>query len=266
MVRTIKDWDPPNDSVTLGALVGALNYFRKFIRNFSNKVRNISELVKSTGKYQKGKPIPLSEPWSEKHQRELDNIIDLLMKPPVLMHPDFGPEAGSFYISVDTSSHGVGMSLSQDQQIINPVTKQKEWKEVFIAFGSKKLNPAQSKWSSYRMEMYGMTLAVQNFRYFLLGKKFKIRTDNRALANLMKSTNQKLPGQCFRWQQELADYEFEIIYVPGKKMKLVDSLSRKTYQQGDNGTLSDFVPFRDCLLYTSPSPRDRQKSRMPSSA
>ena len=27
-----------------------------------------------------------------------------------------------------------------------------------------------------------------------------------------------------------------------------------------------FEPFNDCLLYTSPSPRDRQKSRMPSSA
>ena len=27
-----------------------------------------------------------------------------------------------------------------------------------------------------------------------------------------------------------------------------------------------FVMYRDCLLYTSPSPRDRQKSRMPSSA
>ena len=26
------------------------------------------------------------------------------------------------------------------------------------------------------------------------------------------------------------------------------------------------VEFVDCLLYTSPSPRDRQKSRMPSSA
>ena len=26
------------------------------------------------------------------------------------------------------------------------------------------------------------------------------------------------------------------------------------------------VRTRDCLLYTSPSPRDRQKSRMPSSA
>ena len=26
------------------------------------------------------------------------------------------------------------------------------------------------------------------------------------------------------------------------------------------------IPYKDCLLYTSPSPRDRQKSRMPSSA
>ena len=28
----------------------------------------------------------------------------------------------------------------------------------------------------------------------------------------------------------------------------------------------DFAEEDDCLLYTSPSPRDRQKSRMPSSA
>ena len=28
----------------------------------------------------------------------------------------------------------------------------------------------------------------------------------------------------------------------------------------------DFMSIKSCLLYTSPSPRDRQKSRMPSSA
>ena len=245
MVRTIKDWDPPHDSVTLGALTGALNYFRKFNRNHSAKIIKISELVKKTGKYKKDKPVPLAEPWSHEHQKELDDVLEHLMKPPVLMHPDFGPEAGPFIISVDTSSHGVGMSLSQEQEVMNPITDKKEWREVFIAFGSKKLNPAQSKWSSYRMEMYGLVLAVQNFRYFLLGRKFKIRTDNKALANLMKSTNQNLPAQCFRWQQTLSDYDFEITHVPGKKMKLVDSLSRKTYKNGDEGTLNDFIPFRD---------------------
>ena len=36
---------------------------------------------------------------------------------------------------------------------------------------------------------------------------------------------------------------------------------------GGGGDFCDvLVVLRDCLLYTSPSPRDRQKSRMPSSA
>ena len=36
---------------------------------------------------------------------------------------------------------------------------------------------------------------------------------------------------------------------------------------GDGTNLVSFVSFAStCLLYTSPSPRDRQKSRMPSSA
>ena len=30
--------------------------------------------------------------------------------------------------------------------------------------------------------------------------------------------------------------------------------------------MAEFLRICDCLLYTSPSPRDRQKSRMPSSA
>ena len=34
----------------------------------------------------------------------------------------------------------------------------------------------------------------------------------------------------------------------------------------DELRLNRGLPFRDCLLYTSPSPRDRTRSRMPSSA
>ena len=32
------------------------------------------------------------------------------------------------------------------------------------------------------------------------------------------------------------------------------------------GKVIERIQYKDCLLYTSPSPRDRQKSRMPSSA
>ena len=39
-----------------------------------------------------------------------------------------------------------------------------------------------------------------------------------------------------------------------------------TTEQAGVDFLNNLYNTRDCLLYTSPSPRDRQKSRMPSSA
>ena len=44
---------------------------------------------------------------------------------------------------------------------------------------------------------------------------------------------------------------------------LASVVSEKTSMQAE---LSGQHTFKVCLLYTSPSPRDRQKSRMPSSA
>ena len=38
------------------------------------------------------------------------------------------------------------------------------------------------------------------------------------------------------------------------------------FENADSIDYTGYDLFEDCLLYTSPSPRDRQKSRMPSSA
>ena len=40
----------------------------------------------------------------------------------------------------------------------------------------------------------------------------------------------------------------------------------KDWSQGTGGTVSSTGDVYSCLLYTSPSPRDRTRSRMPSSA
>ena len=50
---------------------------------------------------------------------------------------------------------------------------------------------------------------------------------------------------------------------------IVGSVLKVMPKKPDNGTMFVGVAFAEalgCLLYTSPSPRDRQKSRMPSSA
>ena len=63
--------------------------------------------------------------------------------------------------------------------------------------------------------------------------------------------------------------------APGQYPKQVEiDPDLKALQQAVGGSIGASYPFADdpvaivynCLLYTSPSPRDRQKSRMPSSA
>ena len=63
------------------------------------------------------------------------------------------------------------------------------------------------------------------------------------------------------------------IYVPAytttsKDVRIVP-VDNKRYTMRDIGKLEkriERLEYYTCLLYTSPSPRDRQKSRMPSSA
>ena len=59
-----------------------------------------------------------------------------------------------------------------------------------------------------------------------------------------------------RWYGNLKDYD-----VDGKLDSILDP-----HISNDKFRETFFVPSNDCLLYTSPSPRDRTRSRMPSSA
>ena len=53
-------------------------------------------------------------------------------------------------------------------------------------------------------------------------------------------------------------------FAEGKAMDLMQTASLNNFDTKIIGTTNDYS--KTCLLYTSPSPRDRQKSRMPSSA
>ena len=59
------------------------------------------------------------------------------------------------------------------------------------------------------------------------------------------------------WDEETEEWYFSIVDVVAV---LTDSPNPNNYWKVLKKRL------KDCLLYTSPSPRDRQKSRMPSSA
>ena len=62
------------------------------------------------------------------------------------------------------------------------------------------------------------------FRCYLIGKKFKVRTDHSALKWLR--TFKKPVGQVARWIERLAEYDFEIVHRPGQRHANADALTR----------------------------------------
>ena len=110
-------------------------------------------------------------------------------------------------------------------------------------------------------------------------------TDRRSYANLSRLLTvgrRRAPkGECWLRIDDIAEYSTGLLagvipHLPGNRVAMQhlqqDHVSYEWYrikgrhQRIDNRRLHRYAEIFGCLLYTSPSPRDRQKSRMPSSA
>ena len=258
-VKPLIEWETPCTLGDVRSLHGLLGTMRRFVRGFADKTKNIRKHLKpkdtnvNNKKLKKNKNQPIQ--WDTESQAELNHLVEILTSAPVLGHPDFSEDAQRFIVTVDTSSHGVGATLSQKQ-------RQEDGKlvERIIAYCSRKLRDGERSYSAYKLELCGLVTALEHFRYFLIGKPFKVRTDHRALQWLMKPRhNQALPALLWRWHQWIAEYDYEIEWVSAAKMKMADALSRKRYKDGDFGTMEVPYPKRDPLWAGDASLEDAQK-------
>ena len=65
--------------------------------------------------------------------------------------------------------------------------------------------------------------AIKTFRNFVYGNKFTIVTDRKLLLWLKSADNNT---RVQKWRLKLSDYEFDIVYKPGKWNANADGLSR----------------------------------------
>eukprot|EP00731_Ephydatia_muelleri_P023738 Em0016g9a len=135
----------------------------------------------------------------------------MLTTSPILAYPDFEIE---FTVDCDASGDGLGAVLSQ---CIGGG-------ENVISYASRSLTKPEKKYCATRKEMLALMWAVGQFRPYLLGRPFTVRTDHSALQWLYSFKEPE--GQVARWLESLAEYEFTVQHRPGKKHTNADALSR----------------------------------------
>ncbi|CAC5384994.1 unnamed protein product [Mytilus coruscus] len=206
-ITAVQEYPSPRSVRELRRALGLLNWFKKFIPNFSAEIEPLTKLLRKNAKFR----------WTSEQENAFTKLKSLITSP-ILAFPNFHTE---FYLAVDTSSKGIGYMLYQYQETAT------DSKAVsVIRFGSKSLSKWQRSYGPTKLELLGMVTAILDCAMYLRGRKFIVECDHQALRPIFQK---QLKGAIYeRWVAILQQFNFELRYKPAKDMQVADALSRST--------------------------------------
>ena len=121
----------------------------------------------------------------------------MLANIPNLFHYD---SSKSSRVKCDPSHNGLGACLEQE---IEPGV----WAPT--AFASRFLNNAETKYSTNELELLAIVWACEHFRTYLLGNRFQVLTDHKAIISALSENynNKSYQSRLSRWADRLLPFD-----------------------------------------------------------
>nr|VZI10451.1 unnamed protein product [Spirometra erinaceieuropaei] len=146
-----------------------VNFYRRFLPNCADLMLPLNNMLSGP----KG-PLELTGEALPAFERIKNSSADATL----LTHP--APQA-QLSLKVDASTVAVGSVL---QQHLAGSTQP-------LSFFSKKLLPAETRYSTFGRKLLAIYLAVKHFRHFLEGRDFAVFTDHKPLTFALRSYSDK---------------------------------------------------------------------------
>jgi len=83
----------------------------------------------------------------------------------------------------------------------------------------------EKNYLAHDLELAAVVFALKTWRHYLYGSQFQVFSDHKSLKYLFDQKEQNMRQR--RWMEYLKDYDFELLYHPGKANVVADALSRK---------------------------------------
>jgi len=207
-IEVLDKWPRPKNMKELNSFLGFVNYYRKFVPNFSHIIKPLEKIsIKAKGHRQ-----DIIE-WTDELDKAFFKCKSSLANATKLHSPS---KSGIFILDTDASNESIGGVLSQvDEKGV----------ERPIFFASNRLSKTEQRYCTTRKELLAVVKYIKFFHHYLIGKEFIVRTDHRSLTWLLQW---KMPStsQYFSWLSQLQLYNFKILYRSGERHMNADVLSR----------------------------------------
>ncbi|XP_032689768.1 uncharacterized protein LOC116853023 [Odontomachus brunneus] len=214
-VKSIKEFPKPTTVKQLRQFLGTFNFYRRLIPGAAQDQARLNELL--GGPKNKGN-TPIT--WTPTYEEAFNECKESLARATLLAHPD---PAAEITLTTDASDTAIGAVIQQRVQ--------QEWQP--LAFFSKKLNPAQTKYSPYDRELLAIYVAVKYYRHMLEGRIFTIYTDHKPIVYAFQQNPLHSSPRQVRHLAYIGQFSTDIRHISGKENVVADTLSRvESIQKG----------------------------------
>src|SRR5258707_114632 len=204
-VQGVTDWPQPMKVKDVQSFIGFMNFYRRFIWNFSEIARPLHALTQESKDWS----------WGAAEQQAFDALKSTITSAPMLAFPS---KSGLFRLECNTSNFATGAVLSQQQEdgLFHP-----------IGFMSKSFSDTEWNYQIHDKEMLAIMRTLEEWRHFLEGsnQKFEIHTDHKNLSYFREA--HKLNCRQAQWSLYLSRFDFVLTHKPGRQMGRPDALLRQ---------------------------------------
>lgn len=204
-IEGVSKWPEPTHVKEVQSFLGFVNFYRRFIQDFSDIARPLHDLTR--------KECPWI--WKAEQKEAFEELKHRVTSAPILIFPD---ENKPYKLEADSSDYATGAVLSQEGE-------DGKWHPV--SFLSKSLSSVERNYEIHDKEMLAIIKSLEEWRHYLEGAKhvFEIWTDHKNLEYFM--TAKKLNRRQARWSLYLSRFNFILHHRPGKRSLKPDALSRR---------------------------------------
>jgi len=235
----IRGWRTPRNLNKVQRFVGLVEYLAQFMPDMSTYAMPLTGIQRNGHLFQ----------WRELHDKCFQTIKALACKYPIL-RPINPSKPEPIWLVCNASLYGVGALYGQGP----------EWKTCRPAgFMSKKLTDAQQNYRTFERETLAIIEALMKWEDKLLGFKFTIVTDHKALGYL--KTQRKLSSRQVRWLDYMSRFDATIVYVKGTENRVADCLSRYYEDGGGESVSNDDIDWANADIRLDPEGDDLPHDR-----